>query len=61
MTWTKKRPTRSGWYWYKQANVEPQIMRLYPAPGYDNKLVVEGVLPLSSYRGYWAGPVEQPT
>ena len=61
MTWTRKRPVVPGWYWYKQQNVEPIVLRLSQARGsHGRKLCVEGVLMTSVYRGYWCGPLDIP-
>lgn len=60
MTWTRTKPTRSGWYWYKQRRVEPVLLKIFPAPGYDAKLWVNGLVPLSLYRGWWGSRAVRP-
>lgn len=63
MNWTRKTPTKPGWYWFKDDNCT-EIMRV-AKKGHSNALkayrFVDG-RPISAvyYQGCWMGPIEVP-
>lgn len=62
MTWTRKKPTKPGWYWYRAPNGDMWIEEIdcieggaYSTDQYGRCLLVD------MYDGEWAGPLEPPT
>ncbi|TMQ31629.1 MAG: hypothetical protein E6K65_00575 [Nitrospirae bacterium] len=33
MTWTTEKPSKPGWYWYRESKGEPEILSLYKDDG----------------------------
>lgn len=62
MTWTRTKPIRPGWYWfaYRPKTTEPVLLKIHHAPGYAPTLWVNGLVPLSLYRGWWGSRAVRP-
>ncbi len=65
--WSRERPTKPGWYWFRRIDLPPHCMResVLEVGTVKGKLHVyedygDGVLwhPLSQYNGEWQGPLE---
>ena len=53
LTWTKDKPTKPGWYWYRGL-YQVQSSIIYIAPNID---IVNS---LKGSKGEWAGPIPEP-
>ena len=69
MTWTRKRPTSPGWYWYQTKERSLRIVQLIPEPGqYDSRRLVLSAdyestgsyIKVDLRGGQWAGPIPVP-
>ena len=62
MIWTTKKPTKVGWYWYRNDEGSVWIERVVRR---NRRLALEGTagyIYLSTrYPGQWAGPIPEPT
>lgn len=67
MTWTTQKPTKPGWYWYRELEVGPKIR----FPRIREMTYANGVLMsysgmthpsiVANTEGEWAGPIPEPT
>ena len=64
-SWTRTRPTKKGWYWYRDADREEVIFHVFDPLG--NGVMKawdwsEGHMlrPIAEYDGEWWGPLEIP-
>jgi hypothetical protein len=65
MIWTRKKPTRQGWYWYRHDSGEMWIEQVRWMPHIDGgkRLAAMGIAGhcfVCSYGGEWAGPIPIP-
>ena len=56
MSWTTEKPSKPGWYWYRESKGEPEILSLYKD---DGQLLISGI-GLQEFPVEWAGPLEPP-
>jgi hypothetical protein len=67
MKWTKKRPDKPGWYWFKNKHNKGSIMEIFlneysqlrASPGGIQSGIGVGVQMFSGDAS-WAGPIEKP-
>ena len=60
LRWTRERPTVAGWYWWRWADGETEVVEVLKSA---RRLVVRERLPVERYRTElveWAGPVAVP-
>ena len=62
MTWTIKKPTKTGWYWYRSAcdGNTTKVLHYIDDDGDGPYLATSEDLTLNDLDGEWAGPVEPP-
>lgn len=60
MRWTSEKPSKPGWYWWRNMQSDPpeppQPVEIY----WVNHLVYGPMLHVSRFEGEWAGPIELP-
>jgi hypothetical protein len=66
MKWTLQKPTTEGWYWFREKNMEPEVVHLCLSRD-DVMLEVQPVfaqgtppIHVSTCDGEWFGPLEPP-
>jgi hypothetical protein len=66
MKWTLQKPTTEGWYWFREKNMEPEVVHLCLSRD-DAMLEVQSVfgqgnapIQVSAWDGEWFGPLEAP-
>lgn len=57
LTWTKEKPIKIGWYWYKP--YQKWDKNLIEVSIYKNRLMALG-WSITYMNGYWAGPIPEP-
>lgn len=62
MTWTTKRPTKTGWYWYRGVcdGNTTKVLHYIDDDGEGPYLATSDDHTLNDLDGEWAGPVEPP-
>jgi hypothetical protein len=62
MTWTYERPTKPGWYWWRQdkAAAMCRVWEWWAKPELYVRFGGEGSVPVNTLGGEWAGPLEPP-
>ena len=62
MTWTTKKPTKIGWYWYRGECDGKTVKALHfiDDDGEGPYLATSDDVALNDLDGEWAGPVEPP-
>lgn len=66
LTWTTEKPTVLGWYWWKGYERDSaQLIEVFTAMigGYSGLCVQiprNGMQPIPSVGGFWAGPIPEP-
>lgn len=63
-TWTTDKPTKEGFYWYRERGKAPCVVHCYSADPCDGPLIwepgIEQDLYASDMSGEWYGPIEPP-
>lgn len=62
MTWTRERPVKPGWYWFKHSNIplNPFVIRVTPH-GTFTESGTTTQYKLEDYEGEWSSlPLEMP-
>jgi hypothetical protein len=64
-SWTRKRPTKPGWYWYRDADREEVVLHVFDPQGNGVMKVWEWseghmLRPIAEYDGEWWGPMTPP-
>ena len=66
LSWVRKPPTQEGWYWYRDANRDEVVLRVFDPLGnkhwkawdwQDGRLMLYSI---AEYQGEWYGPLEVP-
>ncbi len=61
MTWTTKKPTKTGWYWYRGGCDDTvKVLHYIDDDGDGPYLATSEDRVLNDLDGEWAGPVEPP-
>ena len=60
MTWTSKKPTVPGWYWWRAIVYGRLFSRIYEVELFDGHLGIRAVNRVEFMEGDWAGPIEPP-
>jgi hypothetical protein len=64
MNWTTGKPTQSGYYWYREPELETTVVRVLKFDEHEEPYVwfpgEEVDHRLSDCNGAWYGPLEQP-
>lgn len=61
MTWTRDKPVRAGWYWYRHMPlIDPEMVLIRHGDCFVEMVSMVEVLPLDLVHGEWAGPLEPP-
>lgn len=64
MTWTTDKPTKMGWYWWREKYVggkNPKyLVRVLEVENIDGVLGIRGYNKIRLMHGHWAGPLEPP-
>ncbi|THJ10895.1 MAG: hypothetical protein CAF43_008605 [Nitrospira sp. CG24C] len=62
MTWTTKKPTKTGWYWYRRQSDgnTAKVLHFIDDDGDGPYIATSDDLTLKDLDGEWAGPVEPP-
>ena len=62
MIWTTKKPTKTGWYWYRGQSDgnTAKVLHFIDDDGEGPYLATSDDLALKDLDGEWAGPVEPP-
>jgi hypothetical protein len=64
LTWTKEKPTKEGFYWYREDGEKPEIVRCYSIDPIEGPLFwemgCEQDFHGNSMEGEWYGPLEVP-
>lgn len=63
-TWSTEKPTRPGWYWWRQPYCQDVIVEITLGGAKNGKrlyVVTDGDTgELASFSGEWAGPIPEP-
>ena len=59
MKWTTEKPTKPGWYWFKDHSYK-YIMYINPDIMPNGKDGYDGKEWMFSWEALWAGPIEEP-
>ena len=66
MNWTTEHPTQEGWYWFRERNMEPEVVHVCLSRD-DVMFEVQSVFgqgntPIqgTAWDGEWFGPLESP-
>jgi hypothetical protein len=62
LIWTTKKPTKTGWYWYRGEGdgQTEKVLHFIDDDGDGPYLATSDDLALTDLAGEWAGPVEPP-
>jgi hypothetical protein len=62
VNWTTKKPTKTGWYWYRGASDgnTAKVLHFIDDDGNEPYIATSDDLILKDLVGEWAGPVEPP-
>ena len=62
LTWTTRKPTKTGWYWYRsECNGKTvKVLHFIDDDGEGPYLATSDDVTLNDLDGEWAGPVEPP-
>ena len=72
MTWTTDKPTKEGWYWYREKMIEPECVLVFEgiyesADGWTERRMMcrsidegDDSTSVKHLSGEWAGPIEVP-
>jgi hypothetical protein len=55
--WTLDKPTKPGWYWYREPRLGPEVVEVYQPNGPDTDYLEINDCPLSAFNGEWQGPL----
>ena len=64
MTWTTEKPTKDGWYWYKDRNFLTTMARIYDFE--EDEIILVHIpefkkrFEICDLNGEWAGPIPEP-
>ena len=61
MTWTTEKPTKPGWYWWRNNASEPRVVNIWQSRVHASILKASGLGEVLYCDGEWAGPLEPPT
>jgi hypothetical protein len=62
LTWTTRKPTKTGWYWYRGEcdGATGKVLHFIDDDGEGPYIATAEGLALNDLDGEWAGPVEPP-
>jgi hypothetical protein len=66
LIWTKGKPTKTGWYWYRDRHYEAQPVHVNIGSligdtiGFFGESEDDSVVLLADLNGVWAGPIAPP-
>lgn len=66
MNWSTQKPTMEGWYWFREMNMQPEVVHVCLSRD-DTRFEVRSVfgqdstpIQVSAWDGEWFGPLEVP-
>lgn len=69
MKWTRNKPTQTGWYWYRNNDIQPAVIHVNISgslSGYGDTRpyaflpFMDYDQPLDAFPGEWCGPLPAP-